>query len=128
MPGGLPIYFGSTVDLKVEPVTNVVMYGKSVSRFYLDLRGAGSMNPDFGSDVQPVFEIHTFSEISDEDAASFKEAVLDNMGPTYWTNFDSGADAMYIDYVAVSIYIISIVMLAFGSMKLLESNSKNKEE
>jgi hypothetical protein len=128
MPGGLPIYFGSTVDLKVEPVTNVVMYGKSVSRFYLDLRGAGSMNPDFGSDVQPVFEIHTFGEISDEDAASFKEAVLDNMGPTYWTNFDSGADAKYIDYVAVLIYIIGIAMIVTGSKKLLESNSKNKEE
>lgn len=131
MPGGLPIYFGSTVDLKVEPVTNVVMYGKSVSRFYLDLRGAGSMNPDFGSDssdVQPVFEIHTFSEISDEDAASFKEAVNDNMGPTYWTNFDSGADAKYIDYIAVSIYIISIVMMAFGSRKFMESHSNNKEE
>ena len=86
------------------------------------------MNPDFGSDVQPVFEIHTFSEISDEDAASFKEAVLDNMGPTYWTNFDSGADANYIDYVAVLIYIIGIAMIVTGSKKLLESNSKNKEE
>ncbi|MBR50416.1 MAG: hypothetical protein CMA83_02445, partial [Euryarchaeota archaeon] len=48
LPGALPVYFGSNVDIKVEPVTQVAMYGKSVSMFHLDLRGPGMLNPEMG--------------------------------------------------------------------------------
>ena len=47
LPGALPVYCGASVDIKVEPVTNVAMYGKVMARFYLDLRWSGAMNPDF---------------------------------------------------------------------------------
>ena len=45
LPGALPVYFGSSVEIKVEPITQAAMYGKSVSVFNLDLRGPGHMNP-----------------------------------------------------------------------------------
>ena len=122
LPGALPIYFGSSVDIKVEPITNVAMYGKSVSRFYLDLRWAGAMNPDFGeSYAQPVFEIHTFSEISDDDAASFKCTVIDHMSATWWTDFGGDGDCELealtsFSYIAAALYVVSIGLLAYGGM------------
>ncbi len=129
LPGALPVYFGSSVDIKVEPVTNVAMYGKSVSRFYLDLRWAGAMNPDFtDSDgdgnpdsplVSAVFEIHTFSEISDDDAASFKCTVIDHMGATWWTDFGGKGDCELealttFSYIAALLYVAGIGLLAYG--------------
>ena len=122
LPGALPIYFGSSVDIKVEPITNVAMYGKSVSRFYLDLRWAGAMNPDFGeSYAQPVFEIHTFVEISDDDAASFKCTVIDHMSATWWTDFGGDGDCELealtsFSYIAAALYVVSIGLLAYGGM------------
>ena len=121
LPGALPVYFGSSVDIKVEPVTQVAMYGKSVSMFHLDLRGPGMLNPEMDVDTHPVFEIHTFSEIGDEDAANFKCAVLDNMEPMYWTDFGGSGDCelegtAIIDYVTATLYIASIVMIAIGAL------------
>ena len=121
LPGALPVYFGSSVDIKVEPVTQVAMYGKSVSMFHLDLRGPGMLNPEMDVDTHPVFEIHTFSEIGDEDAANFKCAVLDNMEPMYWTDFGGSGDCelegtAVIDYVTATLYIASIVMIAIGAL------------
>jgi hypothetical protein len=132
LPGALPIYFGSSVDIKVEPITNVAMYGKSVSRFYLDLRWAGAMNPDFGeSYAQPVFEIHTFSEISDDDAASFKCTVIDHMSATWWTDFGGEGDCELealttFSYIAALLYVTSIGLLAYGGMGM--SAASRKEE
>ena len=73
VPGALPVYLGADLDLKVEPISTAIMYGDIEVTFYLDTRGAGAMNPDFtnGEDVVPVFEIHTFTEISDEQASDF---------------------------------------------------------
>ena len=123
LPGALPVYFGSTVDIKVEPVTQVAMYGKSVSMFHLDLRGPGMLNPEMGVDTHPVFEIHTFSEIADEDAETFQCRVLDNMEPMYWTDFGGSGDCelegtAVIDSVTAVLYVASIAMiaLAFGGM------------
>jgi hypothetical protein len=131
LPGALPVYFGSSVDIKVEPVTNVAMYGKSVSRFYLDLRWAGAMNPDFSDNdgdgvpdspmVAAVFEIHTFSEISDDDAASFKCTVIDHMSATWWTDFGGNGDCELealttFSYIAAALYVVSIGLLAYGTM------------
>ena len=121
LPGALPVYFGSTVDIKVEPVTQVAMYGKSVSMFHLDLRGPGMLNPEMDVDTHPVFEIHTFSEIADEDAETFKCRVLDNMEPMYWTDFGGSGDCELegtatIDRVTAVLYLASIAMIAIGAL------------
>ena len=121
LPGALPVYFGSTVDIKVEPVTQVAMYGKSVSMFHLDLRGPGMLNPEMDVDTHPVFEIHTFSEIPDDDAETFRCRVRDNMEPMYWTDFGGSGDCelegtAVIDYVTATLYIASIVMIAIGAL------------
>jgi hypothetical protein len=130
LPGALPIYFGSTVDIKVEPVTNVAMYGKSVSTFYLDLRWAGAMNPDFSASyVQPVFEIHTLSEIGDDDAASFKCTVIDHMGTMWWTDFGGEGDCELealttFSYIAAALYVAGIGLLAYGGMGIAAASRK----
>ena len=121
LPGALPVYFGSNVDIKVEPVTQVAMYGKSVSMFHLDLRGPGMLNPEMGVDTHPVFEIHTFSEIPDEDAETFQCRVLDNMEPMYWTDFGGSGDCALegtavIDSVTAVLYVASIAMIAVGAL------------
>jgi hypothetical protein len=121
LPGALPVYFGSTVDIKVEPITQVAMYGKSVSMFHLDLRGPGMLNPEMDVDTHPVFEIHTFSEIDDDAAAEFKCVVLDNMEPMYWTDFGGSGDCELegtatIDRVTAVLYLASIAMIAIGAL------------
>jgi len=121
LPGALPVYFGSTVDIKVEPVTQVAMYGKSVSMFHLDLRGPGMLNPEMDVDTHPVFEIHTFSEIADDDAETFRCRVLDNMEPMYWTDFGGSGDCELegtatIDGVTAVLYLASIAMIAIGAL------------
>ncbi len=131
LPGALPVYFGASVDIKVEPVTNVAMYGKVMARFYLDLRWSGAMNPDFSdadgdgdpdaSYVQAVFEIHTFSEISDEDAASFDCTVIDHMSTGWWTDFGGDGDCELealttFSYIAAVLYVAGIGLLAYGGM------------
>ena len=133
LPGALPVYFGSHVDIKVEPTTNVAMYGKSVSRFYLDLRGAGMTNPDFeAGDAKPVFEIHTASEIADEDAETFKCKVLDNMDPMYWTDFGGEGDCelegtMVIDIVTAVLYIAGVSLLVYGAIGLNGARSEDED-
>ena len=139
LPGALPVYFGASVDIKVEPVTNVAMYGKVMARFYLDLRWSGAMNPDFSdadgdgdpdaSYVQAVFEIHTFSEIGNEDAASFKCTVIDHMSTTWWTDFGGRGDCelealMPFPYIAALLYVAGIGLLSYGGMGM----ASRKEE
>ncbi|MDP6562840.1 MAG: hypothetical protein QF377_03630, partial [Candidatus Thalassarchaeum sp.] len=143
LPGALPVYFGSSVDIKVEPVTNVAMYGKSVSRFYLDLRWAGAMNPDFTDadgdgepddwQTQPVFEIHTFSEIGDDDAASFKCTVIDHMSATWWTDFGGEGDCELealtsFSYIAALLYVAGLGLVTYGSMGLVPTSREEDEE
>ncbi len=123
LPGALPVYFGSTVEIKVEPTTQAAMYGKSVSMFHLDLRGPGMLNPEMDVDTHPVFEIHTFSEIADEDAETFQCKVLDNMEPMYWTDFGGSGDCelegtAVIDYVTAVLYVAGVVMIAIGALGL----------
>jgi hypothetical protein len=129
MPGALPIYFGANIDMKVEPITNAIMYGKVEAKFYLDLRGPGSMNPNFEStDVIPVFEIHVFSDIPDDGAESFRGSVSDNLGPMGWTNFggDAGAPLSYVTYVIALFYVAGIGLLTYGVRGA--SGSKDDEE
>ena len=123
LPGALPVYFGSEVEVMVEPITNMPMYGKSVSMFHLDLRGAGNMNPDFGVDTHPVFEIHTLSELPDDSAETLKCRVLKNTDPMYWTDFGGEGDCALegtavLDYITASLYVASIAMIAFGGVRM----------
>ena len=119
MPGALPVYLGANIDMKVEPITNAPMYGKVTATFYLDLRSPGSMNPDFDSnDVVPVFEIHSFSDIPDDSADSFRGSVSDNLGPMGWTNFggDAGAPLSYLHVVIALMYVAGIGLVVYGMM------------
>ena len=128
MPGALPVYLGANIDMKVEPITNAPMYGKVTATFFLDLRGPGSMNPDFDSnDVVPVFEIHSFSEIPDDSAEDYRASVSDNLGPMGWTNFggDAGAPLSYVHMVIALLYVVGIGLVVFG---LMGSNSPEDEE
>jgi hypothetical protein len=117
LPGALPVYFESNVDIYFEEITGIAMYGKSTSTFHLDLRGPGMMDPEIGVDTHPVFEIHTASEISDDDAESFVSAVIDNQGLMFWTDFGTGADGStddIADFVAVALYVIALYLIFIG--------------
>ncbi len=118
LPGALPVYFESNVDVYFEEITGIAMYGKSTSTFHLDLRGPGMMDPEIGVDTHPVFEIHTASEISDDDAESFVSAVIDNQGLMFWTDFGTGADGStddIADFVAVALYLIALYLIFIGA-------------
>ena len=120
MPGALPVYLGADIDMKVEPLSNALMYGDVEVTFYLDLRGVGSMNPDFDStDVHPVFVINTFSEIEDDQASDFRAAVSDNLGPTGWTNFGGsvGGTLAIIAYAQLAFYVMGIGLIGYGMSK-----------
>ena len=124
MPGALPLYLEADIDLKVEPITTAIMYGKVKVTFHLDTRGPGNLNPDFSensTDTMPVFEIHTFSEIGDDDAESFKASVTDNMGTFGWTNFggEAGAPLSYVHMGIAVLYASSIASIGFGARSMM---------
>jgi len=136
MPGALPVYFGSEVDIKVEPVTNAAMYAKGVSTFYFDYRGPGNIDPDFGAETtKVVFEIHTFSEISDDNARIFKGKVIDHMGPFFWTDFGGSGDTelepvRVVSYISAAMYVGGLALIAVGAINLrkIEDVSSDEEE
>tara|TARA_B100001113_G_scaffold116796_1_gene95365 strand:+ start:173 stop:2857 length:2685 start_codon:yes stop_codon:yes gene_type:complete len=119
IPGALPVYLGADIDLKVEPVTTAIMYGKVKVTFHLDTRGPGFLNPDLSensTESMPVFEIHVFSEIDDEGAETFTGQVSDNLGPMGWTNFGgtAGTALTAVHTVVALMYVTSIGLLAYG--------------
>ncbi len=119
IPGALPVYLAADIDLKVEPVTTAIMYGKVKVTFHLDTRGPGFLNPDLSensTESMPVFEIHVFSEIDDEGAEDFTEAVSNNLGPMGWTSFGGsvGGSLAVVHTVIALMYLTSIVSLAYG--------------
>ena len=130
VPGALPVYLGADLDLKVEPISTAIMYGDIEVTFYLDTRGAGAMNPDFtnGEDVVPVFEIHTFTEISDDQASDFRDAVTDNLGPMGWSNFGGsvGGSLTLISIVTLVFYVLGIGSLLYGV--ILKRNGQSKDD
>lgn len=128
LPGALPVYFSADITMRVEKVSGVVMYGDVLAAFHYDLRGPGSMNPDFSEgsiDTHPVFEIRSFSELDDETAASFRGSVSDNMGPMGWTNFggDAGAPLSYLTYVIALLYVTAIGLIAYGGREMLNEGA-----
>lgn len=109
-PGALPVYFGGTVDMQMEPNVNAAIAGDMNSYFYLDTRGIGAVNPTV-EDLQPVFQISQTSSMTEEQSVAFKDAVITNTQPySYWTNFDGG-DAMFIDEITLLIWVLGIVSL-----------------
>ena len=119
IPGALPVYLGAEIDLKVEPVTTAIMYGKVKVTFHLDTRGPGFLGPDLSEDStesMPVFEIHVFSEIDDEGAETFTGQVSDNLGPMGWTNFGgtAGTALTVVHTVVALMYVASLASLAYG--------------
>ena len=75
------------------------------------------MDPLFAGDTHPVFEIHTSSEIGDDDAESFVSAVIDNQGMFFWTDFGSGAEGStddMADFVAFGLYVVAIGLVIMG--------------
>ena len=124
IPGALPVYLEADIDLKVEPITTAIMYGKVKVTFHLDTRGPGNMNPDISensTESMPVFEIHTFSEIGDDDADSFKASVTDNMGTFGWTNFggEAGAPLSYVHMAIAVLYVASIASIGVGARSMM---------
>ena len=87
------------------------------------------MNPDFdSSDVMPVFEIHSFSDIPDDSADSFRGSVSDNLGPMGWTNFggEAGAPLVYVHVLIALLYVAGIGLVVYGSMGTLGSKEEGK--
>ena len=127
LPGALPVYLGADIDMKVEPISNAVMYGKVKVTFHLDMRGTGSSDPVIGVDTMPVFEIHTYSEIADEDASDFNAQVTDNMGPFGWTNFGGsvGGILLVISVVQAMFYVIGIGLMAYGGLVMKDEDEES---
>ena len=124
LPGALPVYLAADIDLKVEPITTAIMYGKVKVTFHLDTRGPGNLNPDLSensTESMPVFEIHVFNEISDEDAATFRSQVSDNLGMFGWTNFggEAGAPLSYVHVAIAALYAGSIVSIGLGARSMV---------
>ncbi len=129
IPGALPVYLGADIDLKVEPVTTAIMYGKVKVTFHLDTRGPGFLNPDLSensTESMPVFEIHVFSEIDDEAAEDFTGQVSDNLGPMGWTNFGgtAGTALTVVHSIVALMYVASISLLGYGARSILASEEE----
>jgi hypothetical protein len=140
-PNALPVYFGGEVEMQVEPSVNAVLGLEMNSYFFIDTRGIsrsiGLTAPTEG-DLQPVFQISIAKSIGDDpdDVDAFKDKVIHNQRPyAYWTNFDTGADAMFIDQVTFLIWLIAdllllaaLVMAVRGDSDLEEPWTETEEE
>ena len=113
-PGALPVYFGGEVTMQMEPNVNAAIAGDLESYFYLDTRDMsviGTSEPTMG-DLQKVFQISQNSSLTETQSEDFKNVVITNTQPySYWTNFDTNADSMYIDQITMAIWVLGIVCL-----------------
>jgi hypothetical protein len=115
-PGVLPVYFGGTVDMQMEPHVNAAIAGDMNSYFYLDTRGIGATNPTL-DDLQPVFQISQSSSMTEEQSDTFKSLVITNSESyLYWTNLDTDGDTMYIDQITLLVWILSFASLFIGAI------------
>ena len=125
IPGALPVYFESQVEIKVEQLSGAIIGGKSQSIFWLDSRNmTDQQEPPEESDLQEVFMIKTSAELDDETAEAMESQIVTNQEIFgFWTNFDH-----WIDYVALSIWAIGLGSLAFGVILLVRSKDKAGDE
>ena len=113
--------------MEMEPTVNAAIAGDLNSYFYLDTRGIGSVDPTL-DDLQPVFQISQSSSMTEAQSEDFKSLVITNTQPySYWTNFDSGRDAFFIDQITMMIWILAIVSL-LGCSYVAKTSKPDKNE
>ena len=125
IPGALPVYFESQVEIKVEKLSGAIIGGQSQSIFWLDSRNmTDQQEPPEESDLQEVFMIKTSAELDDETAEAMESQIVTNQEIFgFWTNFDH-----WIDYVALSIWAIGLGTLAFGVILLVKNKDEENDE
>ncbi len=127
-PGALPVYFGSVVELQAEQISGVILAGNSESTFWLDTRPTWEQQtPPSMANMQEVFVIKTEAMVDDETAETLESSIVTNQDPlTYWTNFDTGSSAYYIDQVTAAFYVLGLVSLLAGAAMIFMSGDKNE--
>ena len=116
-PGAVPIYFSADVELKVQCTARVIVSGESTSYFYLDTRQMTqqALSAPEIDDLQPVFKIETSGAADQDTVDQMQSGIIDNQKQlTYWTNFDTGASAFFIDQITVLIYFVSMLLMIAG--------------
>ena len=121
IPGALPVFFGSDVEIKVEQLSGAIIGGKSESTFWLDTRNiTDQKTPPEMSDLQEVFVIKTSAELDDETAESMESQIVTNQDFfAFFTNFDH-----WSDYVALSLWIGGFTSLLIGAALIFKGDSK----
>lgn len=111
IPGVLPVYFGSDVEMKAEKISGAIIAGESESTFWLDTRDSTEQStPPQMSDLQEVFVIKTSGELDDETAETMESQIVTNQDMFAWfTNFDHWAD-----YIGISLWILVAITLIAG--------------
>ena len=111
IPGALPVYFGSEIELKVEQLSGAIIAGQSESTFWLDSRPTTEQKtPPTMDDLQQVFAIETSAELDDETAETMESQIVTNQNFLAWfTNFDH-----WSDYVGLSLWVLAALSLLTG--------------
>jgi hypothetical protein len=121
-PGAVPIYFSAEVELKVQHTARIIVAGESTSHFYLDTRlmSAQAAGPPTEADLQPIFMIVSGGGADQTTVDAMQSGIIQNQNRfTYWTNFDTGGSAFFIDYVTALIYLAGIGLLVAGIIGLV---------
>lgn len=116
-PGAVPIYFSADVELKVESTARIIVAGESASRFHLDTRlmHEQAASPPTEDDLQTIFMIESGGGADQETVDQMQSGIIDNQKRfTYWTNFDTGSSAFFIDQITLFIYLAGIALLVVG--------------
>ena len=124
IPGALPVYFGSDVELKAEKVSQAIIAGKSESVFYLDTRNTTEQQtPPTMDDLQKVFMIKTSGELDDETADDLVSSIVTNQDPVmYFTNFDH-----WVDWVTLTFWVLGGILVIFAMIKINRPGSSNSK-
>ena len=125
IPGALPVFFESKVEIKVEQISGAIIAGQSQSIFWLDTRNTTEQqNPPLESDLQEVFMIKTSGELDDETAETMESQIVTNQEMFgFFTNFDH-----WVDFVALSLWIIGLGTLAFGVILIVRGKDESGDE
>ena len=125
IPGALPVFFESKVEIKVEQISGAIIAGQSQSIFWLDTRNTTEQqNPPQESDLQEVFMIKTSGELDDETAETMESQIVTNQEMFgFFTNFDH-----WVDFVALSLWVIGLGTLAFGVILIVRGKDESDGE
>ena len=125
IPGALPVFFGSDVEVKVEQLSGAIIGGQSESTFWLDTRNITDQKtaPE-QSDLQEVFVIKTSAELDDETAETMESQIVTNQDFfAFFTNFDHWAD-----YIALSLWIVGLSSLLIGAALIFKGEQDSVGE